>query len=357
MKKWGVIGFVDETRNVWAEAGIASRYLRARLEWNANADADAILDDFYRHWYGRAAAPMAAFGDAVEDAIERAPIHGHEDRVMPEIYTDSLLKKLERYLARAEKRAARDSDAVQARVRADRLILDHLKAYVAMSRADVDGNWAAAARQGETMLAIRKDLNAISPFFIKADEVGYDSGLWYWKIIDRVNYYRSLAADMNGEAGDLVAMLPRKTLFRTDPHDDGIAQEWYRPGLPQSGWRRVDTGRPFYAQGCIDRRGYPYTGQMWYRFKVDVPGAAAGRRIMLVLPVVETEAWCWVNGEYIGHRPYAEAYTKPIEVRLDVTSAIAPGKANEIALRVGTGLNAASAAGGLQCRGMLYAPK
>ena len=32
MKKWGVMGFHDESRNVWAEAGIASRYLRAN--WN-----------------------------------------------------------------------------------------------------------------------------------------------------------------------------------------------------------------------------------------------------------------------------------------------------------------------------------
>jgi len=43
MKKWGVMGFLDETRNAWAEAGIASRYLRAQLEWNANADVDTSL--------------------------------------------------------------------------------------------------------------------------------------------------------------------------------------------------------------------------------------------------------------------------------------------------------------------------
>jgi hypothetical protein len=30
MKKWGVMGFPDESRNVWAEAGIASLYLRIR---------------------------------------------------------------------------------------------------------------------------------------------------------------------------------------------------------------------------------------------------------------------------------------------------------------------------------------
>ncbi len=356
MKKWGVIGFLDETRKVWAEAGIASRYLRARLEWDANLDVDTLLDDFYGKWYGKSALAMESFYEAIEDAIEQSPVHGHEDRVMPEIYTDELLVKLEPLMARAEKLAEGDSEAVKTRVHSDRLILDHLKAYVAMSRADVDGRWDEAAAQGEKMLELRVSLNAISPFFIKQDEEGYDSGLWYWKIRDRVKYYKGLAenARVSGTKTELVAMLPRIASFRIDPHEDGIAQEWYKPSLPENDWRQIDTGRPFYAQGYNDNRGFPYVGQMWYRFKVDVPAIPKGTKTMLVLPVVETEAWVWVNGEYIGHRPYAEAYTKPIEVRMDVTKAIKPGKTNEIAVRVFTSLNVASAASGLQCRGMLY---
>jgi hypothetical protein len=52
LKQWGVIGFLDEARPVWTECTIPSRYLRAQLEWNAHADVEAILKDFYAHWYG-----------------------------------------------------------------------------------------------------------------------------------------------------------------------------------------------------------------------------------------------------------------------------------------------------------------
>ena len=106
MKKWGVIGFHDESRNVWAEAGIASRYLRAQLEWDADADVDAILEDFFAKWYGPAARPMKAFYMALDEAVTRAPIHGHEDRIMPEVYTPELLAKLKPLVAEAEQLAS-----------------------------------------------------------------------------------------------------------------------------------------------------------------------------------------------------------------------------------------------------------
>ena len=105
MKKWGVMGFHDESRNVWAEAGIASRYLRAQLEWNAEADVDAVLDDFFARWYGRAARPMKAFYVALDDAVTRTPIHAHEDRVLPEVYTPELLERLKQLVAEAEQLA------------------------------------------------------------------------------------------------------------------------------------------------------------------------------------------------------------------------------------------------------------
>ena len=147
MKKWGVMGFHDESRNVWAEAGIASRYLRAQLEWNAEADVDAILYDFFGKWYGRAARPMKAFYFALDDALTRSPIHGHEDRVMPEVYTPELLFPLKQFVAEAEQAADMDRDRLH--VRAERLICDHLAAYMEMAAAEAEGNYAAAAAAAE----------------------------------------------------------------------------------------------------------------------------------------------------------------------------------------------------------------
>ena len=65
----------------------------------------------------------------------------------------------------------------------------------------------------------------------------------------------------------------------------------------------------------------------------------------------------WINGEYVGHRPYLEAYTRPCAMELDVTKALRPGQTNVIALRVSTGLALAQAADGLLSRVFLYAPK
>ncbi len=355
LKKWGVIGFWDEARNQWAENGIASRYLRAYLEWNANADADAILEDFYAHWYGKAAAPMRAYYDALEDAIEKTSMHGHEDRILPEVYTPELLATLQKHVAAAERAA--DSERARLHVRADRLITDHLAAYMAMAAADAAGDWAGAAQAASRMLEIRKDLHAINPFFIWSDEDGYHTGVWYWKVGDRRDFYQSLADRTSGKTGDLVALFSERARFRTDPHDDGIHAGWYRPGQSDADWKSILTTRSFYSQGYQDEQGHTYCGTLWYRFRERVPASARGRKVILYCPTVETEAWVWVNGQYIGHRPYLEAYIRPAPMEMDVTDALRPGETNEITIRVSTSLSPAQAGAGLLSRVFLYSPK
>ena len=150
---------------------------------------------------------------------------------------------------------------------------------------------------------------------------------------------------------------PIEPTFRTDPHDEGITACWYEPSLDEAGWTSIRTTRPFYRQGFDDSQGHQYLGPTWYRIKVDVPASAVGKRVKLCVPVVVTEAWCWINGRYVGHRPYQEAYTRPAAMEIDVTDAIRPGQPNVIALRVDTSLAAAQAAEGLQSRLYLYAPK
>jgi len=354
MKKWGVIGFADETRNVWAECGIPSRYLRARLEWDVNTDVEATLAEFYDLWYGKAALPMRAFYEAIEDSIEKTPIHGHEDRVLPEIYTPALMASLKQSIAEAERLA--DTDSLKLHVRADRLIYDHLDCYAAMSAADFAGNFALAANQAAKMLAIRKELHAIDKFYVWDDENGYHTGIWYWGVGAREKFYREQADRISGKTGDLVAMVPTLAQFRTDPRDEGVFAGWYEPGSAAAGWQNLSASRPFYMQGFQDAQSYPYLGSIWYRLKVKVPESSKGRRMMLVIPTLETEGWCWVNGKFVGYRPYLEAYIRPASMECDVTNVLHPGE-NEITVRVHTSLSAAQEASGLLSRPYLYSPK
>lgn len=355
MKRWGVMGFHDENRNVWAEAGIASRWLRAQLEWDAEADVDALLDDFFGRWYGPAAEAMSAYHRTLDQAIAAADVHGHEDRCLPELYTPELLEVLRQKLAQAERAA--DAEPVRTRVRADRLIHDHLEAYVAMNRAELAGDFAAAAEAGRRMLALRPPLHAISPFFIWPDENGYHTGVWYWKIADRVAWYTTQAERLGGKEGDLIAVCPAEADFALDPHDDGLHAGWYAPGTTWPGQRPLSTSRPFYRQGFADDQGHPWVGILWYRLRVAVPAEAAGRRVMLVVPTLTTEGWCWVNGRFMAYRPYLEAYIRPASLECDVTEALRPGAENEIVLRVSTSLSEAQAAEGVYGRLYLYAPR
>lgn len=365
MKQWGCVGVADEARNQWAECGPQTKYVRAHLLWDAKADVGALLDDYFAHWYGPAAKSARAFWDELEKAMEETPLLGHEDRILPYVYTPKLLAALKGHLEKAEQAAGQGDERCKLHVRADRLIYEHLLAYVAMNAAEFAGDFAAAAGHAEHMLALRRELKAIDPFLMTDSEKPEDGEYFYWGVGARRDYYRKLADLTGGKTGRLVALLPERTRFRTDPHDDGRFAGWYEPAFDAADWQQLSTTQPFYMQGQMDKEGHPYLGAMWYRFEVDVPAlpaataaptTAPSRSVHLYAPVVETEGWCWVNGQYIGHRKYKEAYERPNEMDSDVTAALHPGARNIIAIRVTTGQNAAQAAGGLCSRLFLYEP-
>jgi hypothetical protein len=353
LKKWGCIGFADEARNQWAECGIQTKYIRSRLMWDANADAKALLDDYFSRWYGPAAAPSRAFWEDIEEAIESSTYLGHEDRILPYIYTSQLMTKLAAHLAEAEKLA--NDERTRLHVRIDRLILEHLRAYVAMYAAEFAGNFPEAAAQARRMLALRGDLKAINPFLMTDSERQEDGEYFYYGVTARAKYYDQLADMTGGKTGTLVALLPEKTRFLIDRQDDGRFAGWFAPQWDDAAWPIVSTTQPFYAQGYMDKEGHAYVGPMWYRFEVDIPEQAARGPVKLYAPAVESEAWCWVNGRYTGHRRFRESYERPNEMDLDVTAAAKPGR-NVIAIRVSTGLSPAQTPGGLVSRLFLYAP-
>jgi beta-galactosidase len=96
---------------------------------------------------------------------------------------------------------------------------------------------------------------------------------------------------------------------------------------------------------------------MWYRLEVEVPTLQAGQKVRLHGLAVETEAWVWVNGEFVGNRPYQEAYLRPNSLDLDVTNTIRGGERNAIVIRVHTNYQPAQMSGGLVSRLFLYTPK
>jgi hypothetical protein len=292
--------------------------------------------------------------------VQKSPLLGHEDRILPYLYTPELLATLEKHVAEAEKLA--DTERTRVHVKVDRHILEHLKAYQAMHAAEFDGRFADAVKQADIMFEHRKALSAISGFWNmpESDDAAKRlwSGQWYWNLTDRRKHYQMMADRTSGKTGDLVALAPKTPRFSLDPADLGKYEEWYAPEYDRTAWRTLDCTIPYYLQGYLNARGIPqHRGLMWYVFEVDVPASAKGKKVKLYSPVVIAEAWLWVNGKYIGQRKYLEAYIRPAPIEFDVTDAVIPGQKNILAVRVGTGMNLTQAPDGFQGRLFLYSPK
>jgi hypothetical protein len=328
LKEWGVVGFNDQDEADWDMSGLTTRLVRAALEWDTKADVDAILDDFYARWYGKAAGPMKAYYEALEDAFDKAPQHGHEDVILPAIYSEPLMARLDAAIKAAE--AAVQSDTEKLHMRMERLIYDNLRAFVDMEKAKRAGDLKAAAGLVGRMMSLQSDLNKITPF------MG-----WYpypccgteWE----KKRMEAAAAKMNGPEGELVALLPEKAAFRIDPFDDGRYERWQHPSADLSSWRTILSTYGWDTQnlsGMVDEKGHPYRGLAWYQFDVDVPEAAKDRQVFLHGLAVVNEAWVWVNGRYAGHRPYISPWFRPHTLEMDVTKLLDPGKTNRISVRV-----------------------
>ncbi len=362
-KKWGLFGFFHERRAAAAmEYGIAPRYFMARLMWKADLDVEAGLREFHTQWYGPAARPAQAFWDALEDTMERTPLLGHEDRILPYVYGAELIQRLERAVSEAEKLAKAEPHATH--VKADRHILEHLKAYMAMHDAEFDGDFVGAVRQADVMFQRREELYKISPFFHmperldRTDGGGHTSGVWYWTLTDRRKFYQDLADRTSGKSGRLVKLAPREAAFSLDPGDQGRILHWYLPTHDRKSWQQIDTTRPYYlqAKGALDEFSMPYAGAMWYAFEMDIPKVTKGQPLHFCVPTISPQAWVWVNGEYVGHRLYQEPYIRPASLDMDISKAAQPDRKNLIVVRVGTGMNRTQAPEGFLSRAFLYLP-
>jgi hypothetical protein len=76
--KWGhdelgALAHVTECGGDWTLDGPKYHYMQA-LQWDVNADPDNIMDDFCNDSYGKAAKPMRAFWDRLEQCYENRPL-------------------------------------------------------------------------------------------------------------------------------------------------------------------------------------------------------------------------------------------------------------------------------------------
>jgi len=322
-RKAGILGVSTESRGAMATVFL-NLYMRGQLYWNPDADVDALLADFYTKFYGPAAAPMAAYWTAINDAWEKSIVTEHEFYVAPAIYTPELVGQLKKHLAAAEAavkplagKSSRNERLYVERVRFARLGFNVLENYMAMVHAAAtEGDYKTAIGFGEKGLAARLELAKMNPTFTTrvvgvAAEDDKASAAW-WP--GEVQQYRDLRAFTDGTKGALVLKTPLEWAFRRDPSDTGVVSGWaYKPldlktvkprekDAQDIGWEKLRTDLYMQAQGVLAPDGQSYAGYAWYRTEIDLKADQAKQKLHLRFPGLFNECWLYVNGHLVAHR-------------------------------------------------------
>ncbi len=153
-----------------AENAELRSYVMAKLLWNTNADANALIDEFMAAYYGEAAKAMRAYFDLLHRQVRPAP-NGRGNHMW--IYTDPEATYLSReFLAQAaeifrEAQAAAANETTRARVRQARLSIDYTNLYQSMHYSVRNGSYEPADLQ-ELKAEFPKFLSDVRSFGITA---------------------------------------------------------------------------------------------------------------------------------------------------------------------------------------------
>jgi len=100
-------------------------YLAARLMWDADADANAIMDEFYTKFGGKVAPHFKAYWERIDQAVTASPAHCGGFHGVHAIWTPALIEASQKDLDAA--RQAADTEVLRQRVAMFQSGLDNAK--------------------------------------------------------------------------------------------------------------------------------------------------------------------------------------------------------------------------------------
>jgi len=113
----------------------------------------------------------------------------------------------------------------------------------------------------------------------------------------------------------------------------GDAPGAQEPGFNDSAWRSLDLPHDWSIEGPYGAgekaQGSLPTGIAWYRKRFRAPDASGGRCVTLEFDGVYQNSEVWINGQYLGKRPYGY-----VPFHYDITPRLAAGGENVVAVKV-----------------------
>ncbi len=322
--KYGVIGFTTEAHNTFLRTGL-NYYIRAKLMWDVNADVDALLDDFYKNFFGPAAGPMKHFIESIESMLEHSPTHlrwTSSGTDWPEIFDANQVNKIGAYLDQAE--ALGKSEEVLSRIRAYRAMHQYMHIYLKHVRQIREGDYQGARESIERLSNPIQTAEAIQSGLLPPDGqyvIEVERGTVLLK--ERL---KKLLDRTDGTRGERLKLAHPKAAFRTDPYNEGLYEQWHRDSVAETlKWNTISLNKNWYLNGYHDAAGNGYLGYGWYRFPIELSEIPTEGPIKLYLPMAYGEKlWVWVN-EQLVHFP-ADEDDSISQIDIDITGPLKVGK-------------------------------
>jgi hypothetical protein len=294
-------------------------YLVTRLAWDAHADVDKIMDDFYTKFCGPAAPFVKAYWERIDKAYRETDVHAGSFHYVHAVWTPALIAACQADLSAAAKAAGKD-DLIQKRVAMFQMGLDNAKYYDgwfnAVNRCDFEASQVAYNQWIDHMSAVHaagihpvgEYKGGYAPRFLGK---GQDSGY---------------ARVTNGHK--LVLQLPDEWQFRYDPEAVGESNGWYKAAMGGADWKTVKT----YSATLNEQKVPEQLRWMWYRTTIRTPKTLPeGPLTLWFMEPDGNEMKVWLNGE-----PVAE--TAGIKSRqpydLDVTGKLKPDTEYVVTLKL-----------------------
>ncbi|MFP4055430.1 MAG: DUF4838 domain-containing protein [Candidatus Brocadiia bacterium] len=310
LKKLGCIGMNFETLENWEIYG-PHMYLSIRLAYSPDADADALMDDYFLKFYGPRAGPlMKQYWMAIDEAFVNLRCHSGCFFALHRVYTPEFLARLEVLLDGAAQ-AAKGNAAYAERVALHTEGLRNAVQYIALRNEMNEGDFREAEAIYDRLYA-RNEVEM---------EKGYGNHYTLNYLRRFVGAHVKAGAEAVSPPNKLLHVLPDTWRLAYDPDQAGVQKGYHQPGFDDSGWRRVATySNTLDAQGLPDRKTI-----LWYRARFQAP--AQRRRLALFFTEIDGTPTVYVNGTEVG----TGKRRKPFQV--DIGEAAREGE-NVVAVRV-----------------------
>lgn len=293
-------------------------WLVARLAWDAKADVNALLDDFYERFCGPAAPHVKAYWERVDRAYRETDAHSGSFFGLPHIWTRALLTACTADLdAAAESVKGRAPYAE--RVAMFRKGLDNVRFFLdwldAVHRCDFERSQAVY----DAWMAHMEAIHAARIHPVGEYKYGYAPRFL------GPGQAAGYARVTNGRRK--VFQFPDEWEFRYDRQNEGEGQGWFRPDAGGE-WRRVRT-----FTSTLSDQGVPEElTVMWYRAHVRLPAdVPEGPLTLWFMEPDANEMGLWVDGKLVRETAYIKA-RQPLDV--DVTGLFQAGREHVVTVKL-----------------------